>query len=190
MKKAKELGCENTHFANPDGLHDPDHYTTARDLYKITTYALTLPRFEEITNTCTYTCDGDDTALVTTNYLIDANRGGEYYYMYAKGIKTGTTNEAGRCLVTTASADGYSYMAILLHAPYEEGVTEDYATMTDAADLFRWALTSLEMNTVATSSKPLCEVKVNLAWGKKTVHCFIPKPTSVQLFRKTAQMRI
>ena len=47
--------------------------------------------------------------------------------MYAKGIKTGTTNEAGRCLVTTASADGYSYMAILLHAPYEEGVTEDYA---------------------------------------------------------------
>lgn len=168
MKKAKELGCENTHFANPDGLHDPDHYTTARDMYKITTYALTLPRFEEITNTCTYTCDGDDTALVTTNYLIDANRGGEYYYMYAKGIKTGTTNEAGRCLVTTASADGYSYMAILLHAPYEEGVTEDYATMTDAADLFRWALTSLEMNTVATSSKPLCEVKVNLAWGKNS----------------------
>lgn len=107
-------------------------------------------------------------ALVTTNYLIDANRGGEYYYMYAKGIKTGTTNEAGRCLVTTASADGYSYMAILLHAPYEEGVTEDYATMTDAADLFRWALTSLEMNTVATSSKPLCEVKVNLAWGKNS----------------------
>ena len=88
--------------------------------------------------------------------------------MYAKGIKTGTTNEAGRCLVTTASADGYSYMAILLHAPYEEGVTEDYATMTDAADLFRWALTSLEMNTVATSSKPLCEVKVNLAWGKNS----------------------
>lgn len=167
-EKAKELGCENTHFANPDGLHDPDHYTTARDMYKITTYALTLPRFEEITNTCTYTCDGDDTALVTTNYLIDANRGGEYYYMYAKGIKTGTTNEAGRCLVTTASADGYSYMAILLHAPYEEGVTEDYATMTDAADLFRWALTSLEMNTVATSSKPLCEVKVNLAWGKNS----------------------
>ena len=42
-EKAKELGCENTHFANPDGLHDPDHYTTARDMYKITTYALTLP---------------------------------------------------------------------------------------------------------------------------------------------------
>ena len=187
-EKAKELGCENTHFANPDGLHDPDHYTTARDLYKITTYALTLPRFEEITNTCTYTCDGDDTALVTTNYLIDANRGGEYYYMYAKGIKTGTTNEAGRCLVTTASADGYSYMAILLHAPYEEGVTEDYATMTDAADLFRWALTSLEMNTVATSSKPLCEVKVNLAWGKNSTLLY-PETDLSAIVRKTAQMR-
>ena len=177
-EKAKELGCKNTHFANPDGLHDPDHYTTARDMYKIATYALTLPKFEEITNTCTYYCDGDDTPLITTNYLIDANRGGEYYYMYAKGIKTGTTNEAGRCLVTTATADGYSYMAVLLHAPYEEGVTEGYGTMTDAADLFRWALTSLEMNTVATSSKPLCEVKVNLSWGKDSTLLYPEKDFS------------
>jgi D-alanyl-D-alanine carboxypeptidase (penicillin-binding protein 5/6) len=168
-EKAKELGCENTHFANPDGLHDPDHYTTARDMYKITTYALTLPRFEEITNTCTYTCDGDDTALVTTNYLIDANRGGEYYYMYANGIKTGTTDQAGRCLVTSASADGYSYLLVLLKAPYKEGVDEEYYTFTDAADLFRWALTSLELNTVASTKTPVCEQKVKLSWGKDSV---------------------
>lgn len=43
-EKAQELGCENTHFSNPDGLHDENHYTTARDLYKMATYALTLPR--------------------------------------------------------------------------------------------------------------------------------------------------
>ncbi len=101
-------------------------------MYKITTYALTLPRFEEITNTCTYTCDGDDTSLVTTNYLIDANRGGEFIICMQRASKRVRPTRQAECLVTTASADGYSYMAILLHAPYEEGVTEDYATMTDA----------------------------------------------------------
>lgn len=167
--KAKELGCKNTHFENPDGLHDDNHYTTARDMYKITTYALTLPKFAEITNTTSYTCEGDDAPLLTTNYLIDPNNGGEYYYMYAKGIKTGTTDQAGRCLVTTATADGYSYMAVLLHAPYKQGVIESYGTMTDAANLFRWALTKLEMKTVATSQTPVCEEKLNLAWGKNSV---------------------
>lgn len=168
-EKAKELGCENTHFENPEGLHDENHYTTARDLYKIATYALTLPRFAEISNTTEYYCEGEDYPLITTNYLIDQWRGGDYYYMYAKGIKTGTTDQAGRCLVTTATADGYSYMAILLHAPYKEGENEEYGTMTDAADLFRWALTSLELKTVKTSSTPVCEQKVELAWGRNTV---------------------
>ena len=168
--KAKELGCENTHFENPEGLHDANHYTTARDLYKIATYALKLPKFAEITNTATYYCEGDDYPITTTNYLIDEYRGGEYYYMYAKGIKTGTTDQAGRCLVTTATADGYSYMAILLHAPYKEGVIEDYGTFTDAADLFRWALTQLELKTVRTSKIPICEQKVKLAWGIDSVN--------------------
>ncbi len=168
-EKAKELGCKDTHFANPEGLHDENHYTTARDLYKMTTYALKLPKFAEITNTATYYCEGDDYPIITTNYMIDEYRGGDYYYMYAKGVKTGTTDEAGRCLVTTATADGYSYMAVLLHAPYKEGVIEDYGTFTDAADLFRWSLTQLELKTVATASTPVCEQKVELAWGVDSV---------------------
>lgn len=168
-EKATELGCENTHFANPDGLHDPEHYTTARDMYKIATYALTLPRFAEISNTTEYTCEGDEYPLTTTNYLIDEYRGGEYYYMYAKGIKTGTTDEAGRCLVTTASADGYSYILVLLGAPYKEGEQEEYFTFYDAADLFRWALVDLELQTVKSTSTPVCEAKVKLAWGKDKV---------------------
>ena len=167
--KAAALGCENTHFTNPDGLHDPNHYTTARDLYRMSSYALTLPYFEQISNTTEYTCEGDDSPLITTNYLIDEYRGGEYYYTYAKGIKTGTTDEAGRCLVTTASADGYSYMAVLLGAPYKEGEMEEYYTFTDAADLFRWALVGLEMQTIKSTQTPVCEQKVRLAWGRDSV---------------------
>ena len=168
-EKAKELGCEDTHFANPDGLHDEEHYTTARDMYKMTSYALTLDYFEEITNTTTYEVEGEDYPIVTTNYMIDRWRGGDLYYMYAKGIKTGSTDEAGRCLVTTASADGYSYMAVLLKAPYKEGEEEEYYTMEDAADLFRWSRTSLEIRTIKTIDTPVCEQKVKLAWGKNSV---------------------
>ena len=168
-EKAEELGCENTHFQNPDGLHNEDHYTTARDLYKITTYARTLPLFDEICNTTEYYCKGDNTPLITTNYLIDSARGGQYYYRYAKGIKTGTTDEAGRCLVTTGSADGNSYILVLLGAPYKMGVQEEYYTFIDAAALFRWALVELQMQTVKSKETPICEQPLKLAWGKDKV---------------------
>lgn len=168
--KAKELGCENTNFVNPHGLHDNNHYTTARDMYKIATYALSLPYFAEITNTVTYYCEGDDYPLVTTNYLIDENRGGDYYYMYAQGIKTGTTNEAGRCLVTTAVADGYAYICILFHAPYDENAeTQTNGAMIDAKELFRWALLNLELNPIITKTTPVCEQKINYAWNKDSI---------------------
>ena len=168
--KAKELGCQNTHFANPDGLHNKDHYTTARDLLIITEYALTLPNFETISNTDRYKCEGDDTSLVTTNGLIDSNSA--YYYTYAKGIKTGTTDEAGRCLVTTASADGQSYILILLGAPYKEGVQEDYFTFTDAADLFRWCLVQLKLESITSRETPMCEAALKYVMNKETIQLY------------------
>ena len=168
-EKAQELGCKNTHYMNPDGLHHKEHYTTARDMYLITRHAMTLDRFSEITDTTEYTVEGDEYPIYTTNYLIDPVRGGDYYYMYAHGVKTGTTDEAGRCLVTTASADGNSYMAVLLGAPYKEGELEEYYTFEDAAALFRWALVKLDKKTVKTTSTPICEVKVKLAWGRDKI---------------------
>jgi D-alanyl-D-alanine carboxypeptidase (penicillin-binding protein 5/6) len=160
--KAKELGCENTHFVNPHGLHDKNHYTTATDLYKITSYALTLPEFSEITNTTSY--EINDEYWSTTNHLLTS---GDYYYKYARGIKTGTTDEAGRCLVTTAVAYGYSYIAILLHAPYDDEDT--YDTMSDAADLFRWAFKNIELREVVSRETPVCEEAVKLSWDKSSI---------------------
>ncbi len=167
--KATELGCKNTHFTNVDGLHDNDHYTTARDLYIITTHALTKPMFAEISNTATHYMEGDDYPLVTTNYMIDQNRGGEYYYTYARGVKTGTTEQAGHCLVTTASADGYSYMAVMLHSPVKEK-DDVYDTMLDSANLFRWALLDLELVEIKTAETPICEMNVRLAWDKESIY--------------------
>lgn len=164
--KAKELGCENTHFVNPHGLHDSDHYTTARDMYKITSYALMLPDFSTITNTTSY--EIGDEYYATTNHLLDSFS--DYYYQYARGIKTGTTDEAGRCLVTQAVADGYSYLAVLMHAPYNEAEgTDEYYNMEDAAELFRWAFRNITLKEVVTRETPVCEEKINLSWDKGSI---------------------
>lgn len=179
--KAKELGCNDTHFVNPHGLHHEDHYSTANDLYKITSYALTLPLFSEISNTATYYCEGDDYPLVTTNFMIDVNRGGEYYYTYAQGIKTGTTDEAGRCLITTGIADGYAYMCICMGAPYADSVNN--GAMLDAREILRWALLDLELARMITPETPVCEADINFSAGEdtillypaKTVNAILPK---------------
>ncbi len=181
--KAKKLGCKNTHFQNPDGLHNKNHYTTAKDLAIMTQYALTLPEFSKITNTTTYYVKGENSPLVTTNSLIDANRGGSYYYQYAQGIKTGTTDEAGHCLVTIGSADGYSYLGVFLNSPINPE-NDVYGTMIDAKELFRWSLTKLELNQVASSETPICEEKINHAWGKNSVQ-IVPEKNINAIVPKT-----
>lgn len=165
--KAKELGCENTHFMNPHGLHDYDHYTTASDLAKITEYAMKLPNFMDIANTTVSYCLGEDRPLITTNSMID-EYDSDYYYTYAKGIKTGCTgDDSGYCLVSSAVYGGYSYLCIALGAPYSEnGETLKNGAMIDSANLYRWAFTSLQLTTVIDEKTIVDEVGINFAWGK------------------------
>lgn len=175
--KAQELGCTNTNYVYPHGVHNDNHYTTADDLYKITSYALTLPMFSEITNTATYYCEGDSYPLVTTNEMIDLNRGGTNYYTYAKGIMYGVNEQAGRCLVTTAIAEGYAYMCICMKADDYNGL------MTEAKELMRWALLNLDLTRMLTTDTPVCEVKVNftasdtttLVYPAQTVNTILPE---------------
>lgn len=167
--KAKELGCENTHFVNPHGLNDPNHYTTVRDMAKITKYALTLPEFSDITDTVISYCLGEDRYLLTTNYMIDSSRGGEYYYPYAHGIKTGSTgNDSGYCLVSTAVKNGYTYLCVAFGAPYEDehGESYDNGAMLDSKHLYEWAFDNLDIKTVMDKNELVKEIKINYAWNK------------------------
>lgn len=184
-EKAKALGCDSTHFANPDGLHDNSHYTTANDLSKIAQYALTLPDFIDITSTISYTLSEDRNPLITTNYMISKNaESGYYYYQYAKGIKTGHTDEAGYCLVSTASADGYTYLCVALGAPSidENGndIKENNA-MLDSRQLYRWALTSLDIKPLVSADEPLGEIKIGLSLKKDSILLFPEKRVSTVL---------
>lgn len=169
--KAEELKCADTHFTNPFGNHDENHYTTAHDLYKITRHAMGLPLFSKICNTATYYAkESDDVPFITSNWLIDSARGGDYYYVYATGVKNATSQQAGRCLIANAVCEGYSYMCISLHAPYDESKDEnEQYCMIEAADMFRWAFLNLSFVTPVTKDTPVCEQKVDHAWDTKSI---------------------
>ena len=179
--KAAELGCTNTHFTNPHGLYDPDHYTTAHDMALIAKHAMTIPDFMEICNTVYYTPNGFDT-LHNTNYMIDPNaEGGAYYYEYTQGIKTGYLDEAGKCLVTSSDKDGDKYICVCLGAAfsYEENV--NYA-MKDTAKLYGWAYDNLGVQTVYGTEDSLASVDVKYvrngrilsAVPEKAITAFLP----------------
>lgn len=170
-KKAEELDCENTHFVNPHGLHDENHYTTAEDLAKIIKYALTVKYFTEVTNTVTYYLNGDEeNPLVTTNKLINPDEK-DYYYEYARGIKTGTTDEAGYCLASTALNNGISYLCIALHAPcYDDsGEEKSNGAIIDSKKLYEWAYSNIELKTVLGDQTSVCETKLNYASNQDTI---------------------
>ena len=166
--KAAELGCANTHFANPHGLYDAGHYSTARDMALITKYAMTLPDFMEICGTVYYTPAGFNT-LHNTNYMIDPEaEGGSYYYEYTRGIKTGYLDEAGKCLVTSSDKDGDQYLCVCFGArfSYEENV--NYA-MKDTAKLNEQAYGSLGVQTIFSPEDGLASVDVKYVRNGKTL---------------------
>ena len=177
----QKLGCENTHFVNAHGLDEDGQYTTAADLYKIVEYALRLPVFEKITNTARFTLPKSNLreaqTLLTTNELIDSSS--SYYYEGAKGIKTGTTTNAGRCVVSVASRDGYRYLGIVMRAPYKDAagnIMEDKAgsAFADCRKMFDWAFDNLRLETVADPAQVVSEVAVNLSFQTDYVR-LLPK---------------
>ena len=114
--KAEELGLKNTHFENPAGIDDRDNYSSAADLAKITREAMKYPEFREIVNTPEATISTQDREIdvVTTNLLVLPNSG--YDYGPATGAKTGTSAQAGFCVVATAQSGDESYIAVVLDA--------------------------------------------------------------------------
>jgi len=123
-KKAKEVGAKESHFMNPHGLHDPNHYTTAYDLGLIASKAMKNPMFQEIVSSKVYS----DKAITyqNRNQLLDSNS--PYYFEGANGIKTGFTDEAGYCLVSSAERNGKRLMAVVLKSS-KNSVWNDSTTL-------------------------------------------------------------
>ena len=160
--KAKELGLKDTHFVDPVGLHDDNHYTTARDVSIFAKAAFDVEVIKEITSKSRYTLGATnmrgERTIVTSNMLINPNS--DAYYTYAESGKTGYTSKAGRCLVATASYKGYEYMSVVLKADTSGGVRRDFL---DTANMFRWAFNSFEYKSVIEATTPVTEVPITLS---------------------------
>lgn len=152
------LGCKDTNFVNPDGLHDDNHYTTAQDMATITLEALKNETFTKIADTKTY--EYNDTTFIHTNFMMDRFHV-SYYYEYAKGIKTGSTSQAGYCVITRASKDGYNYLAVVMGAPIKfiDGYDRK-CSFVDAKSLFEWAFNSLKYSPVIRQNDIVTELEV------------------------------
>ncbi len=113
-QKAEEIGLKSTHFTNPHGLFDDEHYTTAYDLALITQYAMKNDCFKRLVSTerkvIPLNQDDGKRVLLNHNKLLKIYDG-------AVGVKTGFTKKTGRCLVSAAEKDGVTLIAVTLNAP-------------------------------------------------------------------------
>ena len=128
-EKAKELGCKDTNFVNPNGIHNENHYSTAYDLSIIAKYCMKNEIFRKIVSTTSYTLpatnkyEAADRIFSNTNLLImknNNNRADNYYYKNATGIKTGYTSQAKNCLIAGSLRDNLEFISVVLDAGFTD----------------------------------------------------------------------
>lgn len=164
-----ELGCKNTHFVNAHGLDAEGHYTTANDLALITKHAMTLNVFMDICDTYSYklpaTNKNNERNILSTNWLINPNFK-TYYYEYIHGIKTGTTTNAGQCIISKASKDGYNYLCIVMGAQPADvngDGNKDNCAFLECKKLCKWAFENIRLEKIADVSQIVTVVDVALS---------------------------
>ena len=148
---ADKIGAKNTHFTNPNGLPDDEHYSTCSDMARITAYAMQNPDFCEIVCTKSYRIEGEGKAyprvLVNHNKLLNAYEG-------CIGVKTGFTKAAGRCLVSAAERDGMTLICVTLNAPND---------WNDHKSMFDYGFSNYKYKAIVQKDTPITEISIENA---------------------------
>lgn len=175
-QKAVELGCTGTHFTNAHGLHDDDHYSTARDMAKIMMAALEYGVFRDAYATARYVVPATNLCgeriLNSTNYLI-ANQDIDFYYEpLITGGKTGYTSAAGRCLVSTAESEesDMKLLCVILGAEEyinEAGAIEYYGHFEETVDVVKYGFN--KFTTIELYHRGQAVGQFDVAGGENTV---------------------
>ena len=203
-ERAQELGCEHTHFVNASGLHDPQHYTTAWDLYLITCEAMKHEKFMEICNTKSHTVPATNLTdkpreLHTTNFLISNWRARGYVYRDAQGIKTGSTPEAGYCLISSALRGSRRMISVVLGAErvtLEDGVTIQTRSFSETSRMFDWGFGNFSRQDILSADEPIREVPVALSsetnyvvvHGADSLSCLLPDNVTPEMLERTVTL--
>ena len=156
---AENLGMTNSHFVNPSGWHNDDHYTTAADLAKVTREVMKIDKFREIVKQQKYIMPAtnvskDARTFINTNKLLTS--GGEYFYSNATGIKTGYTSQAGNCLIASAYKDGVELISVVMgghNIPVGKS-----ATYVDTINLFEYGFNNYHNQQLVSKNQILSTI--------------------------------
>jgi D-alanyl-D-alanine carboxypeptidase (penicillin-binding protein 5/6) len=158
--KTEKLGLENTHFENPAGIDARGNYSSAADLAKITREAMKYPEFRKIVNMPEATISTQDREIdvFNTNLLVLPNSG--YDYGPATGAKTGTSPQAGPCLVASAKSGDESYIAVVLDA------AEDLQRYEAATTALEYGFGKYEHEPLVEREDPYAELELPYRRGE------------------------
>ncbi len=165
-EKAKALGALDSHFTNPHGYHNDEHYSTAYDLALIASATMNNELIKQIVKEPEFNGNGagenpapslmtqvyTSSKWKTHNELLVPN--GEYYYPYATGLKTGFNDEAGNCLIGSAEKDGKEYISVALFCP-------DNTRWTDSIAMFDYGFETFNTEVIQESGDVLDNVKIS-----------------------------
>ena len=195
--RAKELGCENLHFVNPNGIHDDNHYCTAYDLYLIAKECQKHEIFNEIVKTTSYILPAtnkytqNDRIIKNTNYLIMPNYQ-SYYYEYCTGIKTGTTTPAGECLVASSSYNNINLISVVLDGgTNSKGLSERFY---DTKELFEFTYNNYSLKEIINKNQVFEKIDVKHATSDTasldiisniSISTIIPADTDIESLKQT-----
>ncbi len=153
--KAKEIGAVNTNFRNPHGLRAPSHYTTALDLALMARYGLANRKFANLVKKKTALLEWEEhrksVEVRNTNRLL-------WYLEGADGVKTGTTNEAGHCLVASATRDNKQLIAVVLNSGDRWG---------DCQRLLEYGFQEFDIIKIASAHRSIAKIKVRNGWPRR-----------------------
>lgn len=171
--KAQELGMTNTHFVNACGVHNDDHYTTASDLAKLAKYCMQNETFRNIVKQPSYHIAPTnkyalDRNLPSTNLFLSTSRSPDYLYEPCTGIKTGTTEKAGHCLVASAEYNGMSLLAIALKCD-DLDVRQNAYSYIVTRDLFDFGFNNYQSGVLASPGNIVYDSAVSEAKDDKRV---------------------
>lgn len=203
--RATDLGCTDTHFVNPHGLHDDNHYTTAHDLFRITQEAMKNETFALIVNTAQKNLSvtnkvsehqhGKNLYILTTNQLI-LSRNSPLFYGYAKGVKTGHTSQAGYCLVAAAEKKKAKLISVMLGCERPQG--EPYpVSFAETKQLFQWAYENYTSKMLIEEGAEIEQVPIRLSAqtdslmlvAGNNLEATIPKDLTLEDFEKTLSIK-
>jgi serine-type D-Ala-D-Ala carboxypeptidase (penicillin-binding protein 5/6) len=171
-----DIGCKNTHFCNPHGLHHPKHQTTAFDMALMTRYALKFPEFCEIIKSLRFirpkTSIQESATYVQTNKLL---RQGPFYYPKAIGVKIGYHSHALHTFVAAAKQGDRTLIAVLLKSKERNDL------FRDAKKMFEAAFSEPKVQRVFLKTGPQ-KFKMEIAGASAPIKTYIRDPLSVEYY--------